>query len=42
MQNLSQTSLTTDVVFGDDEGVDQMATVTGDLAGMTVSLTVGV
>ena len=42
VQNLSQTSLESDNVFGDDEGVDQLATVTGDLTGMTVSLTVGV
>lgn len=42
VQNLSQTSLESDNVFGDDEGVDQLATATGDLTGMTVSLTVGV
>ena len=42
VQNLSQTSLESDNVFGDDEGVDQLATVTGDLTGMTVALTVGV
>jgi protocatechuate 3,4-dioxygenase beta subunit len=42
VQNLSQTSLESDNVFGDDEGVDQLATVTGDLTGMTLALTVGV
>jgi hypothetical protein len=42
VQNLAQTSLATDMVFGDDDAVDQLAAVTGDLTGMTVALTVGV
>jgi protocatechuate 3,4-dioxygenase beta subunit len=42
VQNLAQTSLPTDMVFGDDDAVDQLAAVTGDLTGMTVALTVGV
>lgn len=39
----SQISLETDNVFGDDGGVNQLATVTGDVtSGFTVSLLVGV
>jgi protocatechuate 3,4-dioxygenase beta subunit len=42
-QNLAQVSLDTDNVFGDDGGVSQLATVTGDAtAGYTVALTVRV
>jgi protocatechuate 3,4-dioxygenase beta subunit len=42
-QNLSQTSLENDNVFGDDDGVHQLATVTGDVAkGYVATLTVGV
>ncbi|TCC32722.1 intradiol ring-cleavage dioxygenase [Kribbella speibonae] len=42
-QNLSQTSLENDNVFGDDDGVHQLATVTGDVSGGYVAtLTVGV
>ncbi len=41
--NLAQVSLATDNVFGDDGGVRQLGTVTGDVAsGMTVALTVPV
>ncbi len=41
--NLSQVSLTSDNVFGDDGAVSQLADVTGDVAkGYTVTLTVGV
>jgi protocatechuate 3,4-dioxygenase beta subunit len=41
--NLAQLSLDSDNVFGDDGGVSQLATVTGDVAGgYTVALTVGV
>jgi protocatechuate 3,4-dioxygenase beta subunit len=42
-QNLSQTSLENDNVFGDDDGVHQLATVTGDTSnGYVATLTVGV
>lgn len=42
-QNLSQTSLENDNVFGDDDGVHQLATVSGDVSGGYVAtLTVGV
>jgi protocatechuate 3,4-dioxygenase beta subunit len=42
-QNLAQTSLTTDNVFGDDGGKSQLATVTGSVSsGYTVALAVGV
>jgi protocatechuate 3,4-dioxygenase beta subunit len=42
-QNLSQTSLDDDNVFGDDDGVHQLATVTGDVSkGYVATLTVGV
>jgi len=41
--NLAQVTLASDNVFGDDSGVKQLATVTGDVtSGYTVSLTVGV
>ncbi|NHA68380.1 intradiol ring-cleavage dioxygenase [Phycicoccus flavus] len=39
-QNLSSMSLTGDNVFGDDGGVHQLATVTGDTSGYTVALSV--
>ena len=41
--NLSQVSLTSDNVFGNDAGVHQLGTVTGDVTGgMQVALTVGI
>jgi protocatechuate 3,4-dioxygenase beta subunit len=41
--NLSQTSLTSDMVFSDDGAVDQLATVSGSVdGGLTAQLTVGV
>jgi protocatechuate 3,4-dioxygenase beta subunit len=41
--NLAQVSLSTDNVFGDDSGVTQLATVTGDVTnGYAAALTVGV
>ena len=43
VNNLAQVSLQTDNVFGDDGGVSQLATVTGDVPnGYSVSLAVGV
>jgi protocatechuate 3,4-dioxygenase beta subunit len=43
VSNLSQVSLATDNVFGDDGGVSQIGTVTGDVSnGYAVSLVVGV
>ena len=43
VKNLSQVSLQSDNVFGDDGGVSQLATVTGDVAtGYSVTLAVGV
>jgi protocatechuate 3,4-dioxygenase beta subunit len=43
VRNLSQVSLASDNVFGDDGGVHQLATVTGSVAsGYAVSLAVGV
>jgi hypothetical protein len=40
---LSQVSLRSDMVFGDDGGVHELATVTGDAtSGYVVALTVGV
>jgi protocatechuate 3,4-dioxygenase beta subunit len=42
LDNLSQVSLASDNVFGDDGGVDQLGTVTGNLDGMTLALTIGV
>ncbi|WP_328999977.1 intradiol ring-cleavage dioxygenase [Kribbella sp. NBC_00709] len=42
-ENLSRTSLEDDNVFGDDDGVHQLATVTGDVdRGYIATLTVGV
>ena len=42
-ENLRQTSLEDDNVFGDDDGVHQLATVTGDVStGFVARLTVGV
>ena len=41
--NLSRTSLTGDMVFGDDGGIHQLATVTGDAtSGYVANLTIGV
>lgn len=41
--NLSQTSLTQDMVFGDDGGIHQIASMAGSVAaGYTASLTVGI
>jgi protocatechuate 3,4-dioxygenase beta subunit len=41
--NLSQVSLSSDNVFGDDSGATEMATVTGDVAGgFTATLTIAV
>lgn len=43
MRNLAQTSLTSDNVFGNDGGIHQLATVTGDLTrGYVANLTIGV
>jgi protocatechuate 3,4-dioxygenase beta subunit len=43
VQNLQGSSLTSDNVFGDDAGVHQLATVTGDAAsGFVANLTIGV
>ncbi len=43
MRNMQQTALANDNVFGDDGGVHQLGTVTGDLSnGYTVQLTVPV
>jgi protocatechuate 3,4-dioxygenase beta subunit len=43
VNNLSQVTLSSDNVFGDDSGALQLATVTGDVSsGYTVSLNVGV
>ncbi|MBM6402745.1 3,4-dioxygenase subunit beta [Phycicoccus sp. CSK15P-2] len=39
-ENLSRLTLATDNVFGDDGGVHQLATVSGDTSGYTVALTV--
>lgn len=39
MTNLSQITLATDNVFGDDGAAHQVATVTGDLKGYVASLT---
>ena len=41
-ENLSSLSLTSDNVFGDDGGIHQLGTATGDTSGYTVSLTVPV
>ena len=43
VSNLSQVSLTSDNVFGDDGGIHELGTVTGDVTnGFSVSLAVGV
>jgi protocatechuate 3,4-dioxygenase beta subunit len=43
VKNLSQVTLQSDNVFGDDGGIDELGTVTGDVTnGYTVSLAVGV
>ncbi len=43
MANLARVSLTSDMVFGDDSGVHQLGTVTGDVGkGFAVSLAVPV
>jgi protocatechuate 3,4-dioxygenase beta subunit len=43
VSNLSQTSLSTDNVFGDDSGIHQIASMSGDVAGgYTAALTIGV
>jgi hypothetical protein len=40
---MQRTSLEDDNVFGDDDAVDQLATVTGDVtSGFTATLNVGV
>jgi hypothetical protein len=42
-QNLAQSSLASDNVFGDDKGIHQLATVTGSVAkGFVANLTIGV
>jgi protocatechuate 3,4-dioxygenase beta subunit len=42
-QNMQRTSLQNDMVFGEDEAVDQLATVTGDVgSGYVAKLNVGV
>ncbi len=43
LQNLARTSLSSDLVFSDDGGIHQLATVSGSVSSMyTASLTVGV
>jgi len=43
VRNLAQTSLAGDMVFGDDQGIHQIATMTGSVsAGYTAALTIGV
>jgi protocatechuate 3,4-dioxygenase beta subunit len=43
VRNMSQTSLASDNVFGDDGGIHQLATVTGDAtSGFVANLTIGV
>ncbi|MGG7465440.1 intradiol ring-cleavage dioxygenase [Plantibacter sp. YIM 135347] len=43
VRNLAQTSLTKDMVFGDDGGIHQIATMSGSVAsGYTAALTIGV
>jgi hypothetical protein len=43
VSNLARVSLDRDMVFGDDGGVLQLATVTGDVTGgYTATLTVGI
>ena len=42
-RNLAQTSLLTDMVFGDDKAIHQLATVTGSIRrGYVANLTIGV
>jgi protocatechuate 3,4-dioxygenase beta subunit len=41
-QNLARSSLTSDMVFSDDGGVHQLATMSGSASGYTASLTVAV
>jgi hypothetical protein len=41
--NLSQVSLAGDMVFGDDGGIHQLATMSGDPSeGYTAALTIGI
>ena len=43
VRNLSQTSLQSDMVFSDDGGIHQIATMSGSVAeGYTASLTIGI
>ena len=43
VSNLQQTSLTSDMVFGDDGGIHQIASMSGSVAkGYTAALTIGV
>jgi protocatechuate 3,4-dioxygenase beta subunit len=42
VQNMNQTSLENDNVFGDDDGVHELATVTGDASNYTIALAVAV
>jgi protocatechuate 3,4-dioxygenase beta subunit len=43
VSNIAQTSLTTDLVFSDDGGIHQLATMSGDVSqGYTAALTIGV
>lgn len=43
VRNMARTSLTSDMVFGDDGGIAQLATVTGDASnGFVANLTIGV
>ena len=43
VRNLSETSLSRDMVFGDDQGIHQIATMSGSVAaGYTAALTIGV
>lgn len=43
VQNLARTPLANDGVFGDDQGIHQIATMTGSVsAGYTAALTIGV
>jgi hypothetical protein len=43
VRNLAETSLASDMVFGDDGGIHQIGTVSGSAdAGYAVALTIGV
>ena len=43
VQNLGRVSLQSDLVFGDDAGIHQLATMSGSVAtGYTAGLTIGV